>query len=355
MKGWNDFYTDVENNESFIQIIAKAPFAKQSCFTEGNIYIRNSLFDNLTGALYGGAIFVNSTDYDAKFLIEDSQFNYCHAQESGGALYIKNCNSVMNYVCGFDCNTVGFGNTLDGPFANTFASENDALNYVFNSQISHCINKKWGFVMSMHIGNIKYSYSNVSKNECDSCSALYLEGRESDLDFNNISYSSFRNNTAQYRMCLYLSVGKYSLRMTNIIENEQISDERGLVYVAASNCVIEDCCLVDNKGNLYATGKSATIKFINCTIDQPEGVISGVEISLTPEFSFIHGLKLLNTGNCYGTYDVLDELTPEIPTPEQTPKRTVNMCNKTCQVNKTNVISALLIKLSCTILLKDLL
>ena len=110
---WSAFYGESVQEGQKIVIEAKGKNAVQAVFTKGNIYIKSSIFENITEAENGGGILFNGTDSSDKLLIEETQFNFCHAQLSGGAVYSNNCNLVMNGVCGFDCNTLGSGEFIE--------------------------------------------------------------------------------------------------------------------------------------------------------------------------------------------------------------------------------------------------
>ena len=90
---------------------------------------------------------------------------------------------------------------------------------------------------------------------------------------------------------------------------------------------------------IFSVYESGSYEFINCTVgsDQFDNIASNKfnTVSLTPESEFINALKLLNTGNCYGTYDIIGSLIPDIPTPEQTPHATKNLFAKTCKLKST--------------------
>ena len=57
--------------------------------------------------------------------------------------------------------------------------------------------------------------------------------------------------------------------------------------------------------------------------------------------TFIVALNLLNTGNCYGTYDVIDTLIPIIPTPNETPipTKNLNIIIFSCKNNKSRFMN----------------
>ena len=103
---WEDFYGNNSDYGQQLTIFADGPKSYQTVYDKGSIYIKNSLFSNITSADYGGAIKFQTGISSSQFLVEDSQFNFCYAQQSGGALYIKGTNSVLSRVCGFDCNTL---------------------------------------------------------------------------------------------------------------------------------------------------------------------------------------------------------------------------------------------------------
>ena len=99
IQDWSDFYGEDKIGEQILTMIARGENSVQTVFTKGCIYVKNSIFENITEAENGGGILINSTDSNSKFLIEDTQFNYCSALQSGGAVYAANSNIVMSRVC----------------------------------------------------------------------------------------------------------------------------------------------------------------------------------------------------------------------------------------------------------------
>ena len=86
------------------------------------------------------------------------------------------------------------------------------------------------------------------------------------------------------------------------------------------------------------------ITLINCTIDDYNTPTYLITDSISsPSGSFINVLKLLNTGNCYGTYDVVDEIPFVPPTPDPTPRPTVNRNLKIITCTHSNYVKMLTI------------
>ena len=128
--------------------------------------------------------------------------------------------------------------------------------------------------------------------------------------------------------------------------------DNGLIFAGKlSKFEIRDSCIFENdvKTTVFYAEVGSNITISNCTVDMIS-VNSGVNTdSLSPSpNNFFHMFKLLNTGKCYGTFDVVEGITFDLPTPEPTqsltPKRCLNIF--TCkQNNKKSSILELLIYL----------
>ena len=334
-KDWEKYYGDIFQQTEQLYYVGNDIVHRY--FTSGNVYVKNSLFESLKASTNGGGICCENVP---NFLAEDTQFVTCTTTQSGGAIHFSYSNIVLHRVCGFDCRTLESGTNKDGPFANTYVTRDaKSKNFIIESQISHCTNPKYGYTVSMHYGNVSFQYANESRNSCKTCSVFRLE---SDNSYCVSSYNSFCNNQATNLCFNPCGNQRLELLKCNFISN---SAQNQLFYNQVPRLVIKDSCLLDNKcpsDYFYHVG-SSQYEIINCTLDC-KGKMSGnyfITGSMYASSSFIVALNLLNTGNCYGTYDVINSLTPIIPTPNKTPNPTKNLyiLSCSCQRNKSILLS----------------
>ena len=320
MQDWETFYDDEFKQTEQLYYVGNE--IEHRSFTSGNIYIKNSLFESLKASTNGGGICCESVP---NFLAEDTQFVNCSTLESGGAIHFNESNIVLHKVCGFDCKTQSSGADKDGPFANIYVSKNaEAKNYIIESQISHCTNTDYGFTVSMHYGNITFQYANESRNNCSQCTVFRLQSSDAD---GSASYSSFCDNTVLDKWgFLVIGSSSFSLSNCNIISNyanKELFDNEATKFTIRKSCILNNEC---SNTYFYRKGESE-YEIIECILDCGEETTQDYikTDSMHTSNTFIVALNLLNTGNCYGTYDIIGTLTPIIPTPQETPNPTKNL------------------------------
>ena len=118
---WEDFYIEEKQTElalTYIAFTAKENIVLKS----GSVYVKNSFFESLELAAYGGGLSFNATvnNEEARILIEDSAFINCSAKYSGGGFYLENVEAVASKLCGYDCTTDYLGYDFDGTFCKTY-------------------------------------------------------------------------------------------------------------------------------------------------------------------------------------------------------------------------------------------
>ena len=334
-KDWETFYG--EEFKQTEQLYYVGNDIEHRYYTLGNIYVKNSLFESLKASTNGGGILCENV---TNFLAEDTQFVNCTTLESGGAIHFNGTNIVLHKVCGFECKTQTSGSDKDGPFANTYVTRDaKSKNFIIESQISHCTNPNYGYTVSMHYGKISYQYANESRNSCKYCSVFFLISYDAD---GNASYSSFCNNIAALQSSFGVQGTTYfELSNCNLISNSAGSM---LFFNKATKLTIKESCILNNECSntyFYHEGNSQ-YEITECTLDCEEETTQNyiTTNSMYASNSFVVALNLLNTGNCYGTYDIIGTLTPIIPTPNETPipTKNLNIIVFSCKNNKSKKI-----------------
>ena len=336
LNDWDEFFGE-ENETQKEQIYIFGSESSRRSYGKGRVYVINSVFEDLEEQERGGGIYFNSTDANSKLLVEDSQFVNCVTHLSGGGIYrVENGSTVLHRVCGFGCKvTEGSENGNDGPFS-TVHSSTGCYNYIIESQVSLC-NSSWGCTVHMMNGNCMAKYQNISYNNC----ARYSGIKYSTNDVCNTSYSSLKNNTLDYDGVFGIDYSKEAkLISSNIIYNIKTGNNEGLIKVWICQLEIRDTCIYGNVNKLptfFALDASSMITVYNCTVDDKS---SNIEINtnniLPSPNSFFNMLKLMNTGKCYGTFDIVEGITFELPTPEPTQSQTPKHCINALTCKHTN-------------------
>ena len=157
-----------------------------------------------------------------------------------GAIRVTSGNCVFHNLCGYSCEA-----TSRNCAFSAVNSDSNSINYAVDCSISNCValssSSSYGYgTMYHYYGNIFIKSVNLSHNNCNYYSAIdcrpnkaMSEGSET---FGTIiSYSSFKNNTAEKYITIYLynSAYNHKINNSNIIENKQnnpTSSYNGLIY-----------------------------------------------------------------------------------------------------------------------------
>ena len=218
------------------------------------------------------------------------------------------------------------------------------MNYIIESQVSYS-NSSWGCSVHMYNGECIAKIQNISHNTCKFYSGIkYKSG-----SMCTITYSSFYNNTATQYSIIGIQLSKEgTINITNIIYNTQNSLDNGIICSDNSEVEISGTCIFQNEPftkTFFCFSSNDIITLINCTIDNFETNVNIIKDSLSPSpKSFFHMLKLMNTGKCYGTFDIVEGITFDPPTPEptQSPTPRVHINGCTCKLVKRKIVPIIL-------------
>ena len=156
---------------------------------------------------------------------------------------------VLSFVCGVSCQSTYTSSSNWGQFSYVSVGSNpDCYNYVHQSTISNCAgNSESRGTLRHQYGNINLRTVNLSRNTCTYDSAFWL--LYASAAQNDVSFSSFRDNTATNYICLDFVSGTFNLKSSNIIENKQQGSSWGTVCTEGSpSLTVTECCLVGNTG-----------------------------------------------------------------------------------------------------------
>jgi hypothetical protein len=304
---WNDYFSGNPNS-----LNSNAYTSRQTPLYT-NLYISNCLFISTSSLkCEGGALCCyNSVTY---FLIESTSFFSCNATGSGnrgGAIYFSHSSSgqcVLYKVCGCDCCCTGSGNY--GVFG--FISVNDTAsskNYVNYSSIVRCVDvdSSTYFAFVLEYGKNCCSSVNSSLNKCYCYSGIscypYCDSNHVTC---SLTYSSFVDNTATERTCVWLyRIGaRFEIKSCNTLRNTQGNlDSQGTIFTTG-NLNIYDSCILQNTANkiFFQYSSSCTITLTNCTVDKTSN--NGyLTIRNTVRKSFTLELNHMSIRNCHSEYD----------------------------------------------------
>ena len=290
---WNDYYTSISISKSY----EKEEFTSTQKLepNTGNTYVYNCYFYDMSSSLDGGAI-VYSLD-KTYLLIEKCSFFNCRTDTHTAVIRVTNGNCIIALTCGYK----GFSPNNDG-FSSISISSN-SINSVFDSSVSHCQAQK-RYIMYHHFGFINIKSVNLSHNTAYECSTIGFEPNQNDEETKNsavLSFSSFVNNTANYR-CLYLGRDqditinmKHEFKQSNVIENKGID----IIY-SNGDTKIYQCSILNNDNPYFTHTDDSQIILMNSTTDNAQD--SGNIIKTETTNSFILALTFIETGDCHNLF-----------------------------------------------------
>jgi hypothetical protein len=308
---WNHYFT---GNPSLIE---SNEYGTRLTLSDTNVHILKCLFRSITSTSgNGGALLCTSTTY---LLIESTSFFSCKTNgQYGGAIYFYNRNSgqcVLYEVCGYDCCSTYSSDSTYDLFARMDVKDSDSSkSYVNYSSISRCINGNSNskYVMRHHNGKICYTSVNFSMNKYYYGGIICGPYVDSNYVTCSFSYSTFADNIAVGRICIYFwSSAKHEIKSCNIIRNSQDSSQNGVIY-AEGDLMIQDSCILENIAPyIFYQSSSYTITVSNCTLDKTTFYGNYKTMNIITK-SFIIALNHMSTRNCNAEYDSVGTLTPFI-------------------------------------------
>ena len=277
---WTDFYTDGSEGTDLNSTINKTQRNDLSSYE--NAYVHDCSFSYVSGSSYGGVIYYS---IESKLLIERSSFKSCNSTSHGGVIYINGRGDcVISFVCAVKCNTY---DSCNGQFCYVMAGQNENYkNYILDSSITLTEQINGRYTFRHRYGNILCQRVNASNNEVSTYSGIYIEN----TPMSSISFSSFRNNTADDYSCICYDMESNTLSIinTNIIENEQKAANFGIIHSRSGTTSMTYCSIYGNKegsGKVFYANDGSTIICKSCSMkdDQKNSVSGSVSINTVYE------------------------------------------------------------------------
>ena len=282
---WNDYYKESIEIEEEYENITYSNETKTFPAVLGNTYVYNCFFCNLTDDIGGALVYSRSA---SSILIEKCSFYYCSATAYTGAIRVTGGNTILAFVCGFNCSS----QNSDG-FDAIHSDRQRTINSVFYSSISVC-HANTVYIMFHRNGNVRFESVNVSYNFAESISSLQC----SPISYNEIEMKGFiehcsiSNNTAKSKICLS-STNTTEVKNSNIILNEG-----PYVISTSSEMTMIKCCIQGNKDTPVFSG---SIKLCDCSVSTDQLKNSNINIESIGSKSFINELSFISTGKCRTT------------------------------------------------------
>ena len=242
LTGWTDFFDGTPEN---ITVSIFETSSHLNISTKDS-YVKNCYFYKMSGANYGGAIYIMRSEKDFRALIEDCMFYECSSLKNGGAIYAYLSDMVCNKLCGYQCE-ISFAFSVF-----TEVSVDSSTNSLILCTISNCPAAQYECITHHMSGFDLCKQTNMSNNICGYCSGIHTGPDKTNDDYigSLIIYSSFVNNTAtEYSLVSFENRFNHSIQYSNIILNSQPNDaSRGLIG-DSSDISIYHCCIKENKGS----------------------------------------------------------------------------------------------------------
>lgn len=284
-----------------------------------NYYIHSCSFKNLkqyTVDNYGGGA-IRYISYSITYLlIENSVFEFCSSELSGGAMYlITSGYSHITKICGYGCQLLG--NEKIGHF---LYSQGDARNNSINMvSVSGCGNPGYGnsHIISCYRG--KQFSTNVNLSNCQSYS--YAGIIHSQPTSGCVRFSQIFNNKAMNNGLFHFDGGIHSAEYCNIIENSPITS---VATVDGSTFTFIGCYFNNNNAEYFAIVHSGFLNLFGCILNGVNKTIGKISFNNENQIFGINSFELLASAQCETSkFPTVIPQTPN-PTPKPTIEPTLN-------------------------------
>ena len=296
---WSEYYEEVPDT------VKTNLTADQHIDVFGNIWVCNCKFSVLDHSGNGAAICKSLSSGISNMLIEFSIFQECTtAKSEGGAIYFNKGQCVIASSCGYKC-IAGYG--YPGEFSRILVSSG-SKNYIIDSSITKAKTEIGEVTLYHAFGNFLCKGVNVSNNEL----YLYSGIRIWDPSTSLISFSSFRNNNATNGGCIDFYSGSHQMKNTNIIENNQLGSQYGIIFARnIANLTMNHCSVYDKSQTVFCAATGSSIICDDCSMaDDQKTITSGSVIINKLSGSFINSYEYLNLGDCQTEIAIRDDINP---------------------------------------------
>ena len=266
---WCDFFPLIIFNENCTNYVGNTHYQIKS--QNSQLYVLNCKFSLINN----GAIRYESTQ-DSCLLVEHSSFTHCTSSANGGAIFFGTKGEcILASVCGIDCNSTGansYGQFCDIEVQASTMNKNQ----IFDSTISRTNSKESSAPIHQTSGNVAFYGNDISYNDASVMSAFYILFPS----VSQITFSSFRNNTAHQRVCIDCLGGQYNMSFSDVVVNRQLTITYGLIYaVTSAKLLMIHCSILGNNpgpGSIfYVYDSSSSMTCDKCTFGPDQQINKG--------------------------------------------------------------------------------
>ena len=233
---------------------------------DGDYWIYNSFFSNLTSTEGGAAIYAYSTTFRVNLYIHESQFYECYVTSvDGGAIHF-NCllgASIIEKVCAKLCYVTTPANSGEFAYIKTSSTRKNFLYFVSLLECAPIMD----FGMSpifLENGVQKLNQCNISNNYVQKSSAITFKSSSS----MESTFLTISNNKANLFSCIQLIGGLNSILYSNILNNTQGNNLEPIITnkdPAVTNFI--SCVIKQNELKSTFGGNNKNLNFIDCWYD----------------------------------------------------------------------------------------
>lgn len=233
-----------------------------------------------------------------------SMFYNCACSIRGGAIYFDSSNSKFRMICAHKCSC---GANYYGQFAYLRVSQVNIIEYL---SVSHCSHSTTGYYpIYLQIGNQRVDNLNSSMNYAYYCSGICIHNPSAFT----CSYSTFSNNKASDRICLWFIHNSGTMSFINIVYNNSPSGDGVLCITGGASYQMQYCTFDMNQDTLFCLDSGAlniSNSFIehSATFSTLTSVITLKNNSLTKGIT--HQIQFFNSYYC--NTDIQFQITNEI-------------------------------------------
>jgi len=228
----------------------------------GALTVQNCVFSR--SSTYSGDGSVIYYSGNSQFTLKESSFYKCCSSSSGGAI-IATSNDLFFYkVCARECKCLSYGEF-------SFISNTGKGEFSFVSMLYCSDDNNGNYPVYMQGGNQIFGDSNSSYNYVAVASGFCFDS-PSQL---SVTYSSFSNNRATSRICVYFhrGSGNRNMEKCNIINNN--SPTGGVVISNyGGDYTLNDCIMIDNIDKVLCA-EDATLRVNSCYIYHSGDIYTG--------------------------------------------------------------------------------
>ena len=297
---WKEFYHEENVPLAMVQPNEQNEYSRDV----DNVWVIYTNFvsiNNVRGN--GGAILYSSISTVSKMLIEKCSFHDCNCVGNSGAIDFYGGQCIIVSVCGDTCHG---GSRSSAQFGSIYVSESSSKIQIRDLSIQLSRQSMGMNTMNIYSGNVSCIGVNLSNNNVFANFGISIQSAV----FSSLSFSTFRRNTGINNgyTCIYIAYSNNNnlIMYTNIIENDQLNPDSGIIQSTSANITMTYCSIYGNCQSkigyvFYAFDSDASINCYHCSYDKDQEKKTGsgiINLGTPKEKSFINYYEFLEMGSC---------------------------------------------------------